>query len=34
MEILAGIAVVAFASCVVYAFWMVAQEQKGEYYDE
>lgn len=34
MEFLAGAACLAFAACVVYVFWMVAQEQKGEYYDE
>jgi len=31
MEFLAGLAFMTFAFCVVYVFWMVADEQKGEW---
>jgi hypothetical protein len=33
MEFLAGLSCLAFVGCVVYVFWMLAEEQKGEWKD-
>lgn len=31
MEIFAGVAMVLFAACIVYVFWMASQEGDREY---
>lgn len=31
MEFFAGLACIAFAGCVCYVFYMIAEEQKGEW---
>lgn len=33
MEFLAGVAVLAFVSCVCYVFYMIAEEQKEDWGD-